>query len=195
MDIEIGKIYFYNNGPVKVIQAVSDNFVIVETYLPVDSGKLQGKDFCVPCMVGGKSTHTCDLAQEVIDVMIENYQTSYIFYVPIELLQSTPYEVVEYTGLKNDITELKVDISELKKRKKELQEDKELKKLNNMKIEKDKIDNEIKELRKIKDNVTKEYEKLLVDIDEKQKEINIFLGVKSIESNKKDNRFNVLEME
>lgn len=103
--IEINKTYYFNNRPVKVLREESENFVFVEASLKLDHD-ITGSNFCGKCNTDGYYTHTCDVAGEIIDAVMDEIQDSECFWVAKTYLREHPFEYKENVKLKEENSKL-----------------------------------------------------------------------------------------
>lgn len=105
MNIEINKVYYFNNRPVVVLREENAEFVFVAADLKLDHN-LTGSNFCIPCNTDGYY-HTCEQAGEVIDAIMEGIEDSDCFWVAKRYLREHPFEYKECVKLKGEIDTLK----------------------------------------------------------------------------------------
>jgi hypothetical protein len=160
LKVEVGKNYFYNNGLVKILKIETDNFVLVEGNGNLHT-EIDGSSFCAACNIGGTNgaplTHSCDSAQEIIDIVIEDMSDLNIFWVNIKHLQEKPFEYQKWEKITQENNILLSEIKKLKEEKETLKGN-----IQSLKEETEVLENSIQ---KLKEN----YEKIINDLNAAEK--------------------------
>lgn len=106
----IGQTKFYNNRPVTILKQEGYGFVFVVAELNL-SHDVTGANWCTMCMAGGEfiASHTCELAQDVIDDLMDNVEDHEVFWVSERYLNDVPFEFKPYKALVDKIEVLKQD--------------------------------------------------------------------------------------
>jgi len=126
---------FFNNGLVEILEDKGHGFYLVKGYYSAATDKISGRSFCTPCNIGGPGvpntlTHTCDEAQEIIDLVFETLDREQLFFAHIDFISDAPLEYVQYKKLKEEIAALQeekkqlnidANITEARKLKKEIE--------------------------------------------------------------------------
>lgn len=79
---------------------------------------LEGSQWCEPCNIDSKSSHTCDEYQDVINEIFDDEHAIFCI-VESRLLHSKPLEMKAHDFLQKKIDELKVELKERQELQKE----------------------------------------------------------------------------
>lgn len=111
------EIKYYNNRPVTVIEKTTENMYLICANTAGNATELTGENFCSPCNIGGKETHTCEEAESVIEDILEcATQENEVFWVDKRMLKDSYFE-------KKQNDELLTSINNFKKEKVRLEGD------------------------------------------------------------------------
>lgn len=157
MEIELNKIYYFNNRPVLVLREESVDFVFVAAGLKLDHN-ITGSNFCTPCNSAGYY-HTCEDAQNVIDHVMDDIEDKEVFWIAKRYLKEHPFEYKENIQLKEANSKLKEEREGLKQV------------LIDLSVEKKNIGLEIAELDLQRACLSKTIENNILVIEEQQEEI------------------------
>ena len=114
-DIKIGVTYYFNNQRVKILRKETDQMYLVSGSFDI-THDTTGSCFCCQCNVGGdyKGEHTCDDAQEIIDIVMEDISDKNIFWVDKSYLQEKPFEYEKNVSLLNEIERNSIILKDIK---------------------------------------------------------------------------------
>lgn len=97
------KVYYNNNEALFVSYLTEDVAVIIVQAFP-DFDSVKGEQWCTPCMIGGTSSHTCDMANEIIDVLEDNSSATDIpLIVSTKMLYDKPLIVNTHEKVVEDL--------------------------------------------------------------------------------------------
>lgn len=100
-EIIIGKIYYFNNRQVKALRMEDENFIFVAAIFNINH-EVTGSNFCEPCNIDSKSSHTCSEYNEAIEYIMEDISDEDVFWVHKKYLRSEPFEFKENITLKSE---------------------------------------------------------------------------------------------
>lgn len=173
--IELNKVYYYNNR--QVIPLIQEYSGIYKCYINYNiDHDVTGSNFCIECMAGhGYSSHKCDIAQDVIDAVMENISDADIIFIPEVYLRDYPVEYKEYVKLKKQNNELNTLNSELIESNNLLKDSIQISGNNVLELEKQKENllSEIKELENAYTRLKNNKNELNKDIDNLNKKIEV----------------------
>lgn len=120
MENLIGKTKYYNNRPVVVLKDEGHGFLFVVAELNL-SHDMTGSNWCTMCQAGGEfiSSHECEVAQEIIDHLMENIEDREVFWVSERYLNDKPFEFKPFKKLVDKIEVLKLDHSNIESKNKD----------------------------------------------------------------------------
>ena len=97
---------FYNDNPCRFVAYLSSEIVIVVVSLKPDLDDLHGGNWCTPCNIGGKESHTCYEYDDVIEHLKDTLTETVIPLVVNEnLLTERPVVIVAHEKEVAKITE------------------------------------------------------------------------------------------
>jgi hypothetical protein len=184
---------FFNNGLIEILEDKGHEFYLVKGFVSNITDEISGRSFCTQCNIGGTSAHTCEEAQEIIDIVLEEVQDERVFFVHEKYLYDAPFEYVTYKKLKKEIAALREE-------KKQLNNDPDIEAVRKIRLEREvlledkrRLEEEKNKLNTIIVNLYKDRKTIKLEIEEAEKARAKILGTKQI--NKPDgSRFEKLEL-
>lgn len=124
MKNHIGQTKYYNNRPVTILKDEGNGFYFVVAELNLSHDQT-GSNWCTMCQAGGDFivSHECDVAQEVIDHLMENIEDREVFWISERYLNDAPFEFKPYQKLVDEIENLKSEKERIDKSIKESKEE------------------------------------------------------------------------
>lgn len=110
--ITLGKTYYFNNRPIVPLAHEHGGIYKCFVHLKPDHD-VTGSMFCTKCMAappGVIISHTCDMAQEVIDEVMDGIADEDIMWIPQRYLMDQPFEYAVNEKLKAEGERLKKSI-------------------------------------------------------------------------------------
>lgn len=108
-DVVIGKVYYYNNRRVVPIALEYGEIFRCGILLNMNN-EVTGSQWCSPCNIGGRETHTCELADEVIESVLENLSEEDITFIPSVYMKEQPMEFLPYVKVAAEIKKMQGDL-------------------------------------------------------------------------------------
>lgn len=162
-EIKIGDKLYYNNREVLIVGVLKNELYICACKYDVNI-EIDGSNFCSACQIGGRSSHTCNEADEVIDAVIEEIDENncITIIVPKSLLHE--HQVEWY---KNEKLSKKIEEQQAKFEK--IQDDcyESLSSFERMKKEKESLEKEIQALETKKNKKEEDVNEACRELDER----------------------------
>jgi len=185
---------FFNNGLIEILEDKGHGFYLVKGFVSNITDEISGRSFCTQCNIGGTSAHTCEEAQEIIDIVLEEVLDERVFFVHEKYLYDAPFEYATYKKLKEEIAALREE-------KNQLNLDSLMKEARKLRKEIEKLSSETQVYRKknielcdITIDLDKKIEKMKDEIKKMEKHKAKLTGEKKIDPVQR-NRFEKLELE